>query len=89
MDDRWWGVLTKYGLLEKGMGNHFNILENPMYSMQRQKDMTLKDECPRSVGTQYAKGEERRNNSRKNEETKPKQNQHPVVDVTGGGSKVQ
>ena len=57
--------------------------------MQRQEDMTLKDEHPRSVGTQYANGEEWRNNSRKNKKTKPKQNQHPVVDVTGGGSKVQ
>ena len=88
MDDRWWGDLTKYGLLEKGMGNHFNILENPMYSMQRQKDMTLKDECPRSVGAHYATGEQQRNSSRKNEETKPKWKQRPVVDVSGGESKV-
>ena len=50
--------------------------------------MTLKDELPRSVGGQYATGEEWRNNSRKNEETEPKQKQHPVVDVTGDGSKV-
>ena len=60
-----------------------------MNSMKRKKDKTLKDEHPRSVGTQYANGEEWRNNSRKNKKTKPKQNQHPVVDVTGGGSKVQ
>ena len=51
--------------------------------------MTLKDELPRSVGGQYATGEEWRNNSRKNEETEPKQKQHTVVDVTGDGSKVQ
>ena len=50
--------------------------------------MTLKDELPRSVGAQYATGEEQRNNYRKNEETEPKQKQHPVVDVTGDRSKV-
>ena len=54
----------------------------------RQKDRTLKDELPRLVGAQYATGDQWRNNSRKNEETEPKQNQHPVVDVTGDGSKV-
>jgi len=59
-----------------------------MNSMKRQKGMSLKDELPRSVGTQYATGEEWRNNSRKNEETEPKQKQHPVVDVTRDGSKV-
>jgi len=53
-----------------------------MNSMKRQKDMTLKDELPRSVGAQYATGEDWRNGSRKNEETEPKQKQHPVVDVT-------
>ena len=57
--------------------------------MKRQKDTTLKDELPRSVGAQYASGEEWRNNSRNNEETEPKQKQHPVVDVTGDGSKVR
>ena len=51
--------------------------------------MTLKDELPRSVGAQYPTGEEQRNNSRKNEETGPKQKQHPAVDVTGDGSKEQ
>ena len=59
-----------------------------MRSMKRQKDMTLKDELPRSLDAQYTTGEEWRNNSRKNEETEPKQKQHPVVDVTGDGSKV-
>ena len=50
--------------------------------------MTLKDELPRLVGAQYATGEEWRNNSRKNEETEPKQKQHTAVNVTGDGSKV-
>ena len=59
-----------------------------MNSMERQKGRTLKDELPRSVGAQYATGEEWRNNSRKNEETEPKQKQHPVVDVMGVGSKL-
>ena len=59
-----------------------------MNSMKRQKGMTLKDEFPRLVGVQYATGEEWRNQSRKNEETEPKQKQLPVVDVTGDGSKV-
>ena len=57
--------------------------------MKRQKDSILKDELPRLVGPQYTMGDQRRNNSRKNEETEPKQKQHPVVDVTGDGSKVQ
>ena len=48
--------------------------------MKRQKDMTLKDEPPRPVGAQYATGDQWRNNSRKNEETKPKQKQRPAVD---------
>ena len=58
-----------------------------MNSMKRQKDRTLKDELPRLVDAQYATGDQWRNNSRKNEETKQKQ--HPVVDMTGGGSKVR
>ena len=60
-----------------------------MSSMKRQKDMTLKDELPRSVGAQHTTGEEGRNSSGKNEETEPKQKQHPVVGVTGDGSKVR
>ena len=59
-----------------------------MNSMKRQKDMTLKDELPRSIVAQYATGEEQRNNPRKNEEMEPKQKQYPVVDVTGDRSKV-
>ena len=64
-------------------------LENPMNSMKRKKDRTLKDEFPRSVGAQYATGNQWRNNPRKNEEMEPKQKQHAVVDVTGDRSKVQ
>ena len=60
-----------------------------MNSMEKQRDMTLKDELPRSGGAQYAPGEEWRNTSRRNEEAEPKQKQCPVVDVTGGGSKFQ
>ena len=58
-----------------------------MNSMKRQKDRTLKDELPRLVGIQYATGDQRRNNSTKNEEMEQKQKQHPVVDVTRDGSK--
>ena len=60
-----------------------------MNGMKRQKDMTLKDELPGSVGTQYATGDQWRNNSRKNEETEPNRKQHPVVDVTSDRSKVR
>ena len=59
-----------------------------MNSMKKQKDMTLKDELPRSVGAQYTMGDQWRSSFRKNEETEPKQKQHPAVDVTGDGSKV-
>ena len=58
-----------------------------MNNMKRQKDRTLK-ELPKSVGAQYTSGDQWRNNPRKNEETKPKQKQYPVVDVMGDGSKV-
>ena len=67
----------------------YSCLVNPMNSMKRQKDRTLKEELPRSVGAQYATGDQWRNNSRKNEEREPKQKQHLVMDVTGDGSKVQ
>ena len=60
-----------------------------MNSMKRQKDRTLKDELPRSVGAQYATGDQWRNNSRMNEGMEPKQKQNPVVEVTGDGSEVQ
>ena len=74
----------------KGNGKPFqySCLENPMNSMKRQNDMTLKDELPRSVSAQYATREGWRNNSRKNEETEPKQKQHTAVDVTGDESRV-
>ena len=67
----------------------YSCLQNPMNSMKRQKDRILKDELPRSVGAQYATGDQWRNNSRKNEEMEPKQKQHPVDDETGDGRKVQ
>ena len=75
-----------------GEGNgkplQYFCLENPVNSMKRQKDRTLNDELPRSVGAQYATGDQWRTNSRKNEEMMPEQKQHPVVDVTGDGSKI-
>ena len=75
----------------QGEGNGKSLqdssIENLMNSMKRQKDRTLKDELPRSVGAQYATGDQWRNNYRKNEVMEPKQKQHPVVDVTGDGSK--
>ena len=67
----------------RGKGNgkplHYSCLENPMNSVKRQKYRTLSDELPRLVGAEYATGDQWRNNSRKNEETEPKQKQHPVV----------
>ena len=80
-----------------GEGNskplQYSCLENPMNSMKRQNDRILNEELPRSVGAQYATGDQWRNNSRKNEEMEPKRKKkkknHPVVDVTGDGSKVR
>src|SRR5574341_1677099 len=75
-----------------GEGNgkplQYSYLENPMNSMKRQKDRTLKDELFRLVGAQYATGDQWRNNSRKNEGMEPKQKEYPAVDVTGDRSKV-
>ena len=75
-----------------GEGNdkplQYSCLENPMNSMKRQKDRTLKEEFPRSLGAQYATRGQWRNNSRKNEGMEPKQKQHPIVDGTGDRSKV-
>ena len=75
-----------------GEGNgkplQYPCLQNPMNSIKRQKDRTLKDELPRSIGTQYATGEQWRNNSRKNEGMEPKQKEHLVVNGTGDGSRV-
>ena len=91
--DRWVMVESSDKTWSTGEGNgkplQYSCLENPINSMKRQKDMTLKDELPRSVGAQYATGEEWRNNSRKNEETEPKQKQCPVVGMTDDGSKVR
>ena len=66
----------------------YSCLENPMNSMKKQKDRTLKEELPRSVGAQYATGGQWRNKFRKNEGMESKQKQHPAVDVTGDRSKV-
>ena len=90
MDRSWWRIQTKCGPLEKRMANHFSILalRTPWTVWKWQKERTLKDELPRSVGAQYAARDQWRNNSRKNEETEPKQKQHPAVDVTGDGSRV-
>ena len=74
---------------QNGKPLQYSCLENPMNSMKRQKDRILKDEFPRTVGTQYGTGDQWRNNSRKKEEMGPKQKQHPFVDVTGDRSKVQ
>ena len=74
-----------------GEGNgkplQYSCLGNPMNSMKRQNDRILKDELPRSVGAQYATGDQWKNNSRKNEGMEPKQQQYPAVDVTGDRSK--
>ena len=76
-----------------GEGNdkslQYSCLENPTNSKKRQKDRTLQDELPRSVGVQYATGDQWRNNSRKKEGMEPKQKQYPAVDVTGDRNKVQ
>ena len=67
----------------------YSCLENPMNSMKRQNDRIPKEELPRSVGAQYATGDQWRNNSRKNEGMEPKQTQYPVLDVTGDRSKIR
>ena len=85
--DRWVMVERSERRWSTGEGNgkplQYSCLENPMNSMKRQKDRTVKDELPRSVGAQYATGDQWRNNSRKNKGMDPKQKQHPVVDRTG------
>ena len=73
---------------EKGKPLQYSCLKNPMNSVKRQKDRTLKDELPRWVGVQYATRDRWRNKSRKNEETEPKQ-KHLTMDVTGDGSQDQ
>ena len=83
------GVSDRIWSTGEGNGKplQYSCLENSMNSMKRQKDRTLKDELPRSIGAQYATGDQWRNNSRKNEEMEPKQKQYPAVDVTGDGTK--
>ena len=94
-----WGNQDRRVLVERsdrmwstGEGNskplQYSCLENPMNSMKRQNDRILKEELPRSVGIQYATGDQWRNNSRKNEGMEPKQKEYPAVDVTGDRSKV-
>ena len=75
---------------EEGNGKplQYSCHEEPMNSMKRQKDRTLKDELPRSVGAQYDTEDQWRNSSKKNEEMEPKQKQHPFVDMTGDEHKV-
>ena len=74
---------------ENGKPLQYSYLENPMNSMKRQKDRTLKGELPRLVGAQYATGDQWRNNSRKNEGMETKQKQYPAVAVTGNRSTVR
>ena len=91
--DVWVMVESSDKTWSTGEGNgkplQYSCLENPMNSMKRQKERIQNDELPRSVGAQHAMGDQWTNNSRKNKEKKPKQKQHPVVDVTGDGSKAQ
>ena len=76
-----------------GEGNskpcQYSCFENPMNNTKRQNERILKEELSRWVGAQYATGNQWRNNSRKNEETEPKQKQHPVVDVIDDENKVR
>ena len=82
--DRMWSTGER-----NGKPLQYSCFENPMNSMKRQNDRITKEELPRSVGTQYATGDQWRNNSRKNEGMEPKQKQRPVVNGTGDRSKIQ
>ena len=90
--DGWVIVERSDRMWSTGGGNgkplQYSCLENPMNSMRRQNDRTLKEELSRSVGAQYAAGDQWRNNSKKSEGMEPKQKQYPVVDGTGNRSKV-
>ena len=90
MGGSWWRKSDRMWSTGEGNGKplQHSCLENPMNNMKRQKDRTLRDDLPRSVGAQYATGDQWRNNSKKNKEMESKQKQHPVVDVTGDRSKV-
>ena len=81
--DRMWSTGEANGKLLQ-----YSCLENPMDSIKRQNDRIPKEELPRSLGAQYATGDQWRNNSRKNEGMDPKQKQYPVVDLTGDRSKI-
>ena len=81
--DRMWSIEE-----ENDKSLQYSCLENHMNSMKRQYDKILKEELPRSVGAQYATGDQWRNNSRKNERMEPKQKQYPVVDATSDRSNV-
>ena len=78
----------EFPTFDSGKPLQYSCLENSMNSMKRQKDRTLKEELPRSVGAQYAT-DQWRNNSRKNEGMEPKEKEYPAVDVTGDRSKVR
>ena len=82
--DRMWSTGER-----NGKPLQYSCLENPMNSMKRQKDRTLKDKLPRSLGAQYDTGIQWRNNLRKNDGMVPKQKQYPVVDVSGDRSKIR
>ena len=90
--DEWVMLERSDRMWSTGEGNgkplQYSCLENPMNSRKRQNDRILKEELPRSLGAQYATGDQWRNNSRKNEGMEPKQKQYPVVDVTGDRSKI-
>ena len=91
--DGWVMVDRSDRMWSTGEGNgkplQYSCLENPMNSRKRQNDRILKEELPRLIGTQYATGDQWRNNSRKNEGMEPKQKQNPAVDLIGDRSKVQ
>ena len=91
--DRWVMVERSDRMWSTGKGNgkslQYSCLENPMNSMKRQNNRILKEELPRSVGAQYATGDQWRNKSRNNEGMEPRQKQSPAVDVTGDRSKVR
>ena len=90
--DGWVMVERSDRMWSTGEGNdkplQYSCLESPMNSMKRQNDRILKEKLSRSVGAQYATGEQWRNNSRKNEGMEPKQKENPAVDATGDRSKV-
>ena len=90
---RWAGMVERSDTVwstgeGKGKPLQYSCLEKPMNSMKRQNNRIMKGELPRSVGAQYATGDQWRNNSRKNEGMDPKQKQYPVVDVIDNRSKI-